>query len=32
MFSDVHLLLFYLVKEEEAPYLDITQLIQETGC
>lgn len=30
MFSNVHLLLFYLVKEEKESYLDITQLIQET--
>lgn len=32
MFSDFHLLLFYMVKGKEAPYLDITQLIQKTGC
>lgn len=30
LFSDV--LSFYPVKEEEAHYLDITQLFQEMGC
>lgn len=32
MFSNFHILLFYLVEEEDAPYLDVTQFIQETGC